>query len=131
MWLSVRDRLATLLVAAIAVPYLGYLIFGMMPFVLDARSMAATGMVLGLAAGVIGAWPEAGLDRPFWLLGVLGAGTMAAGVAALVTGSGGLLALFMGGIGLQWALTSLRHHWIVTRPPAPQAPPAQHLVSRW
>jgi hypothetical protein len=128
MRLTFRDRLATLLVAAIAVPYLGYQVFGMMPFVLDARGMAGTGMVLGLAACIIGSRPEAGLDRAFWLLGVLGAGTLAAGVGALITGDGTLLALFIAGIGLLWALTLLRHSRIVLTPPTP---PVSDLISRW
>lgn len=127
MRLSFRDSMATLLVAGIAVPYLGYLIFGVMPFILDARAMAGVGMVFGLAACVIGARPEAGLDTGFWLLGVLGAGTLAAGIGALVTGSDTLLALFMGGIGVQWALSTLRH---VNTVPMP-VPPQNELISRW
>ncbi len=45
--MKVRDLVATLLVVAIAVPYVGYLIDGDMPFVKDARGMSAVGLVLG------------------------------------------------------------------------------------
>lgn len=40
MKLTLRDLVATLLVAAIAIPYVGYLVNGEMPFVKDARGMA-------------------------------------------------------------------------------------------
>lgn len=38
------------LLAAIAVPYIGYLIRGDMPFVQDPRGMAAIGLVVGVVA---------------------------------------------------------------------------------
>ena len=38
-----RDGAATLLVAAVAVPYIGYLVRGSMPFVHDPRGMDITG----------------------------------------------------------------------------------------
>jgi len=47
MRLQARDLLATLLVVAIAVPYVGYLINGEMPFVQDPRGMSAIGLLLG------------------------------------------------------------------------------------
>jgi multisubunit Na+/H+ antiporter MnhF subunit len=50
MRLKVRDLVAMLLVAAIAVPYVGYLIDGDVPLVQDARGMAAVGLLLGAAA---------------------------------------------------------------------------------
>ena len=45
MTIKPRDWVATLLVAAIAVPYIGYLIRGEMPFIQDPRGMSATGLV--------------------------------------------------------------------------------------
>jgi hypothetical protein len=45
-----RDLVATLLVIAIGIPYVGYLVRGEMPFVQDPRGMSATGLVLGLVA---------------------------------------------------------------------------------
>ncbi|RDI31983.1 hypothetical protein [Lentzea flaviverrucosa] len=50
MRLGVRDVVATVLVALIAIPYVGYLINGEMPFVEDPRGMTAIGLVLGVAA---------------------------------------------------------------------------------
>ena len=48
-----RDGVATFLVAAIVVPYVGYLVRGSMPFIQDPRGMTATGLVLGLAAAAV------------------------------------------------------------------------------
>jgi hypothetical protein len=45
-----RDLFGTILVAAIAVPYFGYLINGEMPLIKDPRGMSATGLVLGVLA---------------------------------------------------------------------------------
>jgi hypothetical protein len=50
MRLKARDLVAATLVAAVAVPYVGYLSRGEMPFIEDARAMSATGLVLGGAA---------------------------------------------------------------------------------
>jgi hypothetical protein len=51
--ITYKDLVATLLVAAIVVPYLGSLAWGAMPFIQDPRGMAATGLVLGLAAAAV------------------------------------------------------------------------------
>jgi hypothetical protein len=53
MRLTNKDVIATLLVAAVVVPYIGYLINGSMPFIEDARGMGATGLVLGVAAAIV------------------------------------------------------------------------------
>lgn len=53
MRLSMRDLVATLLVLAIAVPYVGYLVNGSMPYIEDARGMAAVGLLLGALAFVV------------------------------------------------------------------------------
>ncbi len=47
MRLKVKDLVATTLVAAVAVPYVGYLVRGEMPFIEDARGMSAVGLALG------------------------------------------------------------------------------------
>jgi hypothetical protein len=44
MRLKARDLVAPLLVALIAVPYIGYLVREEMPFMKDARGMSATGL---------------------------------------------------------------------------------------
>jgi len=50
MKLKFKELIATILFAAIAVAYVGYLINGEMPFIKDPRGMSATGLVLGVAA---------------------------------------------------------------------------------
>ena len=64
-----KEALATALVIAILIPYVGYAIGGSMPLVADARGMGATGLIFGLAA-----WLTLGPDAfgPRWL-GVGGA----------------------------------------------------------
>lgn len=125
MRLSFRDYLATVLVAGIAVPYLGYLVFGTMPFILDARAMAGTGLVLGATACLAGARRGAPLTAGFWLLTVLAVGTLAVGVDALITQDRTMLAVFMGGIVVVWALSMLRHAFTTL---VPDLPADQQLV---
>ena len=50
MRLKSKDLLASIPFAAIAVPYVGYLINGEMPFIKDPRGMSATGLALGVVA---------------------------------------------------------------------------------
>ena len=51
--LKTRDVIATVLIALIAVPYVGYLVRGEMPFIQDPRGMSAVGLVLGVAAFLV------------------------------------------------------------------------------
>lgn len=48
--LTWRDAAAVLLVAALIVPFVGYIVRGTMPFVHDARGMGATILILASAA---------------------------------------------------------------------------------
>jgi lysylphosphatidylglycerol synthetase-like protein (DUF2156 family) len=50
---TLRDAIGAVLVAAIAVPYAGYLINGEMPFIQDPRGMSAVALVLGAAAYLV------------------------------------------------------------------------------
>jgi uncharacterized YccA/Bax inhibitor family protein len=59
MRLKVKDLVATTLVTAVAVPYIGYLVRGEMPFIEDARGMSA----IGLALGGLAYWVIARGDR--------------------------------------------------------------------
>jgi hypothetical protein len=118
MRLKAKDLVASVLVAAIAVPYIGYLVRGEMPFIQDPRGMSATGLVLGAAA--------------FWVMQMgdpldqVGKVEAAVAVVALVLGvvafafaeaasAEALLAVFMVSIGLVWALKMVDHagalHW--------------------
>ena len=47
MRLTLRDLIATALLLAIGIPYVGYLVAGEMPLVEDARGMSAVGLLLG------------------------------------------------------------------------------------
>ncbi len=121
MRLTSRDGVATLLVAAIIVPYVGYLIFGSMPFIQDPTGMAGVGLVFGAVAAVIGGW-IAVHEGAFMAIatGVLGIVSLGLGIAALVsehlfdaTGSALVLGGFMATIVSLWALALLRHRGII------------------
>jgi hypothetical protein len=116
MRLKIRDLVATILVAAIAVPYIGYLINGEMPFIKDPRGMSATGLVLGVAAYLVlrrgdlfdrVGKAETGLAVLALVLGVV-ALALAETAAAEV-----LLAVFMGSILIVWAVELLDHAGIL------------------
>lgn len=48
-----KDVVATVLLAFIVIPYIGYLVAGEMPFIKDPRGMAASALILGTAAALI------------------------------------------------------------------------------
>lgn len=124
MKLRLRDLVATLLVVAIAVPYIGYLINGEMPFVEDARGMSAIGLVLGVAAYLIfrsgNAHDEVGL-----LENIVALVALALGVVALVFAEAAsaevLLAVFMGSIAVVLVLELIDHAGLL---PAHRTSPA-------
>jgi len=107
-----KDLVATVLVAAIGVPYVGYLVRGEMPFIEDPRGMAGVGLVLGLAAFVVIRLGDA-TDR----LGIaeiavaVSSGTL--GVIALLLAETAaaevLLAVFMGSIAVMWLMEIADH----------------------
>ena len=112
MRLQVRDLVAMLLVAAIAVPYVGYLIDGDVPLVQDARGMSAVGLLLGAAAFAVLVGDnkrdrvgkiETGLAMLSAVLGVV-ALALAETAAAEV-----LLAIFMGSILVVLAVELIDH----------------------
>jgi hypothetical protein len=111
--------MATLLVAAIVVPYIGYLVRGSMPFIQDPRGMAATGLVLGLAAAVVvgreafrGTW---GVAAAFFAVASAAVGVVTFIRAEEGSLSEGLLAVFMAAIVVAWALAELvRTHLVRT-----------------
>jgi hypothetical protein len=110
MRITYKDVVATLLVAAIAVPYIGYLAWGDMPFIQDPRGMAATGLVLGLAAAAVAG--RAALDPDPMHLAALASGVaaLALGIAALWAETNEvLLALFIAAIVVTWAIGEIAH----------------------
>lgn len=102
----VRDLVATLLVIAIGIPYVGYLVRGEMPFVQDPRGMAGTGLVLGVVAFFVAARevpPQ--LETSMTVTSVVSLLLGIAAVAFAETAAAEvLLAVFMVSILVAWAL---------------------------
>jgi hypothetical protein len=110
MRFAYKNTMASLLVAAILVPYVGYLVRGEMPFLKDPRGMAATGLVLGLAAAALAG--SAILAGGLWhrITLVVGVITFGLGVATVwVETNEVLLAAFMAGIAVTYALAEFVH----------------------
>jgi hypothetical protein len=111
MKLTYKDGLATLLVAAVVVPYIGYLVAGQMPFIQDPRGMSATGLVLGLLAALVPGRAAFRPDVAHRLALASGVLALGLGVAALVVASSELLlALFMVALVVTWALGEFAAH---------------------
>jgi|SRR5579864_8684848 len=117
MHLTWKDGVATVLVAAVVVPFVGYMATGSMPFVQDPTGMAGLGLVLGLLAAAIGGWviTRAGLLARYATV-TIGLASVAVGILALVSESfldgvtrDGLLIAYMAGMVLLWA-TALVYH---------------------
>lgn len=110
MRLTKKDAVATALVAAVVIPYVGYLIRGEMPFIQDPRGMAAVGIV-GLVLS-FAAW-GLGLRSTFGkAMLVVGLATLGLGIAGAIVGNEGsevLLAVFVGGLVVVWAVESMFH----------------------
>jgi len=108
--LTVKDGIATVVFAAVAIPYVGYVVRGEMPFVQDSRGMAAVGIV-GLILSFV-AW-GVGIHSVFGkvMLGI-GLATLGVGIGAVLVGVEGselLLAIFMGAIAIVY-ITETAHH---------------------
>lgn len=113
MRLTFRDWLATILVVAIGIPYVGYLVNGEVPFVQDPRGMSAVGLILGAAAFFV-LWSGDLADRfgkgltltvaGFLLILGLVAFAFAETAAAEI-----LLAVFLGALLVSWAFVLADH----------------------
>ncbi|GGK62051.1 hypothetical protein [Ornithinimicrobium pekingense] len=116
MRLTFRDLLATILVVAIGVPYVGYLLDGSVPFVQDARGMSAVGLVLGAAAFLVLRYGDP-FDRYEKVTTAVAVGAFALGLVALfmaeTTASEWLLAAFMASILIVWAMEIADHAGLV------------------
>ena len=121
MRLKARDLVGTVLVIAIAVPYVWYLIDGSAPFVEDPRGMSAIGLLLALAAYMVmqRGDPDDTTDRVEIALYVvsLGLGVLAVTLAETASAEV-LLAVFMGSILVVWAIKMMDHAGVL--------PMAQH-----
>lgn len=110
--LRLRDLIALLLLAAVVVPYAGYLLVGEMPMIDDPRGMASTGLFFGGAAFLVirGGHRGTRIRRA-----ELGAAVLAVLLYVLTIGLGAtaaaelLLAGFMFSVLLVFALDFLDH----------------------
>lgn len=116
MRLRIRDLIGTILIAAIAVPYIGYLINGEMPFVKDPRGMSGVGLVLGIAAFLVMRFGDTS-DRMGKVEAVLAVLSLALGIVALILAEAAtaevMLAVFMGSIFVVWAVELMDHAGIL------------------
>lgn len=121
MRLKARDLVGTVLVVAIAVPYVWYLIEGSAPLIEDPRGMSAIGLVLALGAYMVMQRndPDDTTDRVEIALYVvsLGLGLLAVTLAETASAEV-LLAVFMGSILVVWAIKMMDHAGVL--------PMAQH-----
>lgn len=121
MRLKARDLVGTVLVVAIAVPYVWYLIEGSAPFIEDPRGMSAIGLLLALGAYMVMQRndPDDTTDRVEIALYVvsLGIGVLAVTLAETASAEV-LLAVFMGSILVVWAIKMMDHAGVL--------PMAQH-----
>ncbi len=107
---NTRVRVTAVVLAAVLVPYVGYVIRGDMPLVQDARGMAGVGLV-GLAL-IFAVW---GLRLDTFsgkAMAVLGLAALGVGAAAALSGGDGsdrILAVFIGAVILVWAAEALVH----------------------
>jgi hypothetical protein len=103
--LTIRDALATLVMAAVVVPFLGYSIRGSMPFVQDPRGMAGVGIV-GVILLAVAFGTEAFRTHRFGpVMTVVGIVTLGFGIAALIAEtSWALLVPMVAGMVVLWAL---------------------------
>lgn len=117
MRLTWKDAAATVLVAAVIVPYIGFAVWGSMPFIQDPSGMAELGLILGLIGAAIGGWlalDPTGLVR-FAIIGVglvsfaLGCLVLASETFLDVTVRLGLLMAFVVTIVVLWASAIARH----------------------
>lgn len=133
MKLTWRDGLATILVAAIVVPYALYLYWGGLSLItdsggnttfglMDPTGMSAFALILGAIAAWAGGWitlAEGAVVR-FWTLG-LGIVSLVLGGLSLVgenlfnnsTAWEGVLAGFIAGIALLWGYAVARHSGVL------------------
>lgn len=118
MKLTLRDLVATLLVLAIAVPYIGYLMNGSMPYIEDPRGMSAVGLLLGAVAFLVMRSGDE-LDRAGRAEAGIALVSLVLGLVALAfaetAAAEALLAVFMVSILVVWAVEMIDHagvtHW--------------------
>lgn len=101
-----KDAIATGLVAAVVVIYIAYVAFDGIPLVRDVKGMAAVGLIGGFLSRRIGGRADFAHQR-LALAGALG--SMALGIAALITESEVVLAVFIASIVGLWLAAMYVH----------------------
>ena len=126
MKLTLRDGIASVLLAAILIPYAGYLIRGEMPFIQDPRGMSATALVLGaaafLTAGRFTGSTAVGKVEVALTIVALTMGVVALALAETAAAEA-LLAVFVGTIVVVWAVQMLHHAGLLAGGSTPTALP--------
>lgn len=103
-----KDTVATAFAATVVLIYAGYLAFDGIPLVRDATGMAAVGLIFGFASRRVGGRDAFSHARVAFAAGL---GSMALGIATLITESEILLAVFVASIVALWvAATHVRTH---------------------
>ena len=112
--LTWRDGVATLLVGAATVLYLGHLLSVHMPSITDVGDVAAAGLLLGFVACVVDKWTikNTAVVRA---LSVLSLSAIGIGIAAMATESESLLAVFVGTLMTLWVVTTMAHAGVIAR----------------
>jgi hypothetical protein len=128
--LTIRDGIATALVAAIVVPYVGYLAWGEMPFIQDSFGMSGASLILGfaafLAAGRISTATTLSKVELALAWSTLGIGVAA--VALMKTGAAEVaLGVLVTMIVTTWTVEMLHHAGMIQDSSAP----AKQPPSRW
>ena len=122
-----RDGIATLLFAAVVIPYVGRMVRGSMSFLEDPRGMAVTGLAFGIAATVIlgrtAFHGTCGVAAAFFAILAAAVGVVTVIRADEGALSEGLLAVFIGAIAIAWVLAELVHTGLVR-------PRSGHLARR-
>jgi hypothetical protein len=103
--LTVRDLLATLVIAAVVVPFIGYSARGSMPFVQDPRGMAVVVIVGAVLAFAVLGRRALGTGTFEGVMVTLGVLTLGFAIAALIAETVWVLLVpAMAGLVLMWAL---------------------------
>ena len=106
--LTARDLGATLIIAAVVVPFIGYSVRGSMPFVQDPRGMAGVVIVGALLTFAALGRRAFGTGTYEWVMVTLGVLTLGFAIAALIAETvWALLVPAMAGLVLLWALALL------------------------
>lgn len=111
MRITTSDVVVTLLLAAVVVPYVGYLARGEVPFVQDPRGMGGVGLLFGLVAVLRVGRAAFQRDVAHRVALTSGVAALGLGVATITVGTSEvLLGCFVAAIVVTWALGEFAAH---------------------